>query len=220
MSDPKVEIWDVNRPIPYEKNAKIHSDKQVDTLAGLIKRYGFTQPIVVDADGVIIAGHGRRLAAKKLGLKKVPVIVRSDLTKEEADALRLADNQAASTEYDTELVQEELARLNDLDVDLSLLGYDEKELEFLTADLEEFDEGAFVDDIAEGVAEQQEENERKTKEIDDEQVSVVKVLGTSKVSRDLARKLQGFIDVAEAETEKEGAEALVAWLEAKDAAAA
>lgn len=216
--EPKVELWEVERLVPFEKNAKIHTDEQVDTLVGLIKRYGFTQPIVVDADGVIIAGHGRRLAARKMGLKKVPVIVRSDLTKAEADALRLADNQAASTQYDTELVQEELARLNDLDVDLSALGYDEKELEFLTADLEEFDDDAFVDDIAGGVAEQEEENERKTKEFDAEQVPVGKVLGFSRVSRDQARALQAHMDAATAETGKEGVEALLAWLDEREAA--
>lgn len=216
--EPKVELWEVERLVPFEKNAKIHTDEQVDTLVGLIKRYGFTQPIVVDADGVIIAGHGRRLAARKMGLKKVPVIVRSDLTKAEADALRLADNQAASTQYDTELVQEELARLNDLDVDLSALGYDEKELEFLTADLGEFDDDAFVDDIAGGVAEQEEENERKTKEFDAEQVPVGKVLGFSRVSRDQARALQAHMDAATAETGKEGVEALLAWLDEREAA--
>jgi ParB-like chromosome segregation protein Spo0J len=219
MSDQKVsvELWDIDRLIPYENNAKIHTDAQIDDLAKSIDRHKLNNPITVDRDGVIIGGHGRRLALKKLGRKKVPVIVRNDLSKEEADALRLSDNQTASTDYDTEAVQAELERLYELEVDLDGLGYDEKELEFLTASLDDFDESAFVEDIPTGVEEQRRQNEDKTRELDGETVPVAKALGFKAVSRDEARKLGRLVDTATAETGKEGAAALIAWLEERAA---
>lgn len=219
MSDQKVsvELWDIDRLIPYENNAKVHSDEQVETLAKSIQRHKLNNPITVDSDGVIIGGHGRRLALIKLGRKKAPVIVRNDLSKEEADALRLSDNQTASTDYDTEAVQAELERLYELEVDLDGLGYDEKELEFLTASLDDFDENAFVDDIPTGVEEQRQQNEEKTKELDGDTVPIAKVLGFKAVSRDEARKLGRLIDTAAAETGEEGAAALIAWFEGRAA---
>ncbi|MFH3639762.1 ParB/Srx family N-terminal domain-containing protein, partial [Acinetobacter baumannii] len=76
---------------PYELNAKIHSEEQVAKIAESIARFGWDQPIVVDKNGVIIKGHGRRLAAIKLGLIEVPVLVRDDLNEEQVKAARLAD---------------------------------------------------------------------------------------------------------------------------------
>jgi len=78
---------------PYENNAKQHPDKQVALIAESLKRFGFVQPIVVDKNNVIVAGHGRYLGAKQLGLEDVPVTVVDDLTEEEVNALRLANNQ-------------------------------------------------------------------------------------------------------------------------------
>jgi hypothetical protein len=83
MSDLKVELWDIERVKPYPKNTKLHPDEQIERLSRTISRFGWDQPIVVDKHGVIIKGHGRRLAALKLGLKKVPVCVRRDLSQDE-----------------------------------------------------------------------------------------------------------------------------------------
>lgn len=91
----KIELWPTAQLKPYEKNAKIHPPKQVQALAKIIEKHGFDQAIVVDRDGIIIKGHGRLEAAKHLGLKKVPVVVRDDLTPAQVRAARIADNTIA-----------------------------------------------------------------------------------------------------------------------------
>jgi DNA modification methylase len=113
---------------PYEKNPRIN-DAAVEAVARSIEEFGFRQPIVVDADGVIVVGHTRWKAAGKLGLDKVPVHVARDLTPEQAKAYRIADNATADlATWDLELLPGELAELQALDVDLSLLGFGEDEL--------------------------------------------------------------------------------------------
>ncbi len=106
---------------PYSKNAKKHPKKQVEQVANSIKEFGFNQPIVVDEQGVIIVGHGRYEAAKILGLSEVPTITVS-LTKEQADAYRLADNKLNESEWDMNLVIEELKGLSE--PMLELTGFD------------------------------------------------------------------------------------------------
>lgn len=80
--------------IPYDKNAKKHDKKQIDNVAESIRQYGFVQPIVIDHDGVIVIGHCRALAAKKLGMETVPCVCVDDLTPEQVKALRLVDNKS------------------------------------------------------------------------------------------------------------------------------
>lgn len=99
---------------PYDKNAKVHSQGQVDDVAESIRRYGWQQPIVVDRYGVVVIGHCRLLAAKKLGLKDVPCVVADDLTDEELRELRIADNKLNESPWDYELLAEECEGL-DLD---------------------------------------------------------------------------------------------------------
>lgn len=103
---------------PYDKNAKKHPAKQIKQVAASIKEFGFNQPIVIDKDNVIIAGHGRYEAAKLLGLKEVPCIV-ADLTAEQAKAYMLADNKLNESEWDMELVYEELKDLPPMLIDLT-----------------------------------------------------------------------------------------------------
>ena len=113
---------------PYERNPRVN-DNAVDAVARSIQEFGFRQPIVVDADGVIVVGHTRRKAAAKLGLERVPVHVARELTPEQAKAYRIADNKTADlAQWDLELLPGELAELQALDVDLSLLGFDDNEL--------------------------------------------------------------------------------------------
>jgi ParB-like chromosome segregation protein Spo0J len=112
---------DINTIKPYEKNAKKHPKKQVDQVANSIKEFGFNQPIVVDRDGVIIVGHGRFEAAKLLNLDKVPVL-EVNLTKEQSDAYRLADNKLNESDWDMSLVIEELKLLSPEMIDLT--GFD------------------------------------------------------------------------------------------------
>ena len=118
---------------PYENNPR-QNDEAVDAVAESIRRFGFRQPIVVDADGVIVAGHTRYKAALKLGLTEVPVHVARDLTPEQARAYRLADNRLAElSRWDLDLLPIELADLRPADVDLTALGWDAKEIERLIA---------------------------------------------------------------------------------------
>ena len=113
---------------PYERNPRVN-DQAVDAVAASLQEFGFRQPIVVDADGVIIVGHTRWKAAKKLGLAKVPVHVAEELTPEQAKAYRLADNQTNTlAEWDFELLPVELKDLQQADYDLSVLGFDDAEL--------------------------------------------------------------------------------------------
>ena len=212
MSEPKIELWDIDKLIPYTLNAKNHPEGEIKKLAKAILTFGWTQPIVVWTNGEIIAGHGRRLAAIELGRKKVPVIVRSDLTKDQADALRLADNQVAGNSYDMSMIQEELRRLSETDIDLMSLGFDEKELDFSTADLGELDTNFFTDDISGAVEKQQTENAKKTEEVDDTAAPVADALGFKRVTIAQCRVIRRFMSGIEDSTGLKGAEALVAYI--------
>lgn len=125
----KVEHWTVEKLIPYNKNARTHSDRQVDQIAASIREFGFTSPILAGGDNVIVAGHGRLMAARKLGMETVPVVVLDHLTPQQRRALALADNKIAENAgWDFELVAAELADLQAFAVDLSLTGFDAAEV--------------------------------------------------------------------------------------------
>lgn len=118
--------------VPYVSNARTHSDDQVAQIAASIKEFGFTNPILIDGDKGIIAGHGRLQAARKLGLDTVPTIELHGLSDAQRRAYILADNKLAlNAGWDNELLALELADLADLDFDLNLIGFDEMELEGL-----------------------------------------------------------------------------------------
>lgn len=125
-SGPRVEMWPIDRPKPYERNPR-RNDNAVEKVAASIREFGWDSAIVVDRDGVIIAGHTRLKAAKRLGLAEVPVIVRADLTDEQARALRLADNKTGEfAEWDEALLGEELAALAEVQVDMEPFGFGEE----------------------------------------------------------------------------------------------
>lgn len=121
----KAELVPIESVTPYHANIKKHPQSQVDQLASMIAEYGWDQPIVVDGKGVIIKGHGRLEAAKKLGLTEIPVVKRTDLTPAQVKAARIADNKVAESEWDLDNLKLELAELGELDFDLSLTGFDE-----------------------------------------------------------------------------------------------
>ena len=132
-----IELWPIDRPIPYARNCRKISDKAVDKVAASIKEFGWRQPIVVDKEGVIVVGHARLLAARKLALREVPVHVALDLTPAQVKAYRIMDNRShEETEWDFELLGPELEELNSLDVDLSLTGFDAREIDALLLDTE------------------------------------------------------------------------------------
>ena len=115
--------------IPYARNARTHSPAQVAGIAGSIREFGFNNPILIDKDNGIIAGHGRVLAAQQLGLETVPCLRLGHLTKTQRKAYILADNRLAElAQWDTEMLALEIADLRLDDVDLELLGFDDDAL--------------------------------------------------------------------------------------------
>lgn len=112
---------------PYKKNAKKHPPKQIEQIAESIKEFGFTQPVLIDKDGYVVAGHGRILGAKKLNIKEVPTVCLSDLTQEQIKAYRLADNKLNESEWDISLLDEELEELMNSDIDMELFGFEEED---------------------------------------------------------------------------------------------
>jgi len=125
---------EVSALIPYAKNSRTHDDAQVAQIAASIKEFGWTNPILVDGDKGVIAGHGRLLAARKLGMDKVPTIELKDMTEAQKKAYVIADNKLAlNAGWDTNFLSLELQELKDQDFDLTLLGFDDKELDALLA---------------------------------------------------------------------------------------
>ena len=131
---------------PYAGNAKKHDSTQIANVAESIRQFGFVQPIVIDRDGVIVIGHCRALAAKKLGMKEVPCVCVDDLTPEQVNALRIVDNKSNESEWDFDILHDELAELNldDFDFDFGIGGQEESEV------VE--DEAPEVDEEAEPIA--------------------------------------------------------------------
>lgn len=109
-----MKIYDISidKIVPFDRNAKKHDETQVANVAESIKQFGFAQPLVVDKDNVLIIGHCRLLAAQRLGLEKVPVLKMDELTPEQVDKLRLLDNKLNESEWDYELLKEDIPELD------------------------------------------------------------------------------------------------------------
>ncbi|MFM8865612.1 MAG: site-specific DNA-methyltransferase [Limnohabitans sp.] len=145
----KLEHWPIERLLPYIRNARTHSEAQIAQIAASIAEFGFTAPILAGSDGVIVAGHGRLAAARKLGLASVPVVVLEHLTPTQRRALVIADNKIAENAgWDEELLRLELADLQEADFDLALTGFDADELLEIMAGEESTTEGNTDEDAA------------------------------------------------------------------------
>jgi hypothetical protein len=143
----QIEQWPIERLIPYARNARTHSDEQVAQVAASIMEFGWTNPILVGADGVIIAGHARLLAARKLKMLEVPVIVLDHLSETQRRALILADNKLAlNAGWDDEMLRVELESLQEDAFNLDLVGFTDEELESILADPEGTNEGLTDED--------------------------------------------------------------------------
>lgn len=119
-----IERRKVSELIPYARNARTHSDAQVAQIAASIKEWGWTNPVLIDADGGLIAGHGRVMAARKLGIDEIPVMIATGWTEAQKRAYILADNQLAlNAGWDTELLAIELGELASMDFDMALIGF-------------------------------------------------------------------------------------------------
>ena len=141
----KVKVSDL---IPYVNNSRTHSDEQVLQIAASIKEFGFLNPVIIDADNGIIAGHGRVMAAKKLGLDEVPCIDASHLSEAQKKAYIIADNKLAlNAGWDDEILRIEFDALKELDFDIDLLGFDDSEINNIFGIIDDDESEQELDDI-------------------------------------------------------------------------
>ena len=142
-----VERRSVESLIPYARNARTHSDAQVAQIAASITEWGWTTPVLVDEGDQIIAGHGRVMAARKLGIEEVPVMVARGWSDAQRRAYVLADNQLAlNSGWDMDLLKVELGDLSEMGFDLDLIGFDQKEIDGISDD--EVQENVYSDKVA------------------------------------------------------------------------
>lgn len=199
--------------IPYELNAKKHDAEQVARIVRSIQIGGeFDVPIVVDRHGVIIKGHGRRLAAIELGMTAVPVIVLDKATPEQVKAMRLADNRAAISDIDSDLLRADLQSMG-ADVDLLKGIFDAKEFDFLKADLGQVNEEAFVTDMSATLEEQKADLSLRTEAASAARLPLAKAFGIKDIPASGQLLISRLMARAEATTQLKGAEALLSYLE-------
>jgi ParB-like chromosome segregation protein Spo0J len=131
----KIESIKLGKLIPYAKNSRTHDDFQIQQIAASIREFGFTNPVLIDSEDGIIAGHGRVMAARKLGLTEVPCIRLGHLTETQKRAYIIADNKLAlNSGWDEEMLGLELADLREADFDLDLIGFDAGEIGVIDID--------------------------------------------------------------------------------------
>lgn len=198
----QVESWPVELIRPYENNVKIHTEEQIKEIAASIKRFGPDQPIVVDGAGVIIKGHGRLMAAKHLGMKVFPVIVRKDLTAAEAAASRIVDNRVARTDDDANKLKAEIDSLvtaGEFEVpDLMELGFDQKELNFSLKDLADLDFGQTMD-LEEAAESQISKTEKLLSDLKGREANIHNVFGFKFVPGQYAAAISEFLTLIAAQ---------------------
>lgn len=159
-----IEYRSVNDLIPYVNNSRTHSEEQVKQVASSIREFGFTNPILIDEDNGIIAGHGRLMAANKLALDEVPTITLTGLTEAQKKAYVIADNKLAlNSGWDEDTLRNEIQHLSEIEFDLELLGFGSVELEKLIED--ELDM-SLLDEIGDDEVSEFTDNVRKAIQID------------------------------------------------------
>lgn len=211
---PKVEEWPIGNLIPYEFNAKKHEKNQVVKIAAAIQRSGrFDQPIVVDRDGVIIKGHGRRLAAIELGMRTVPVVVYRHLTSQmdETKAMRLSDNRVAISDIDSDMLRIDIESMGDSSILIE--AFDEKELDFLKKDPFEINADAFVEDMGKVLSDQKEETASKAAAAAEARIPLAKAFGFKDIPVAAQVHVNRLMAKAEATTGLVGGEALAKFAE-------
>ncbi|CAB5225493.1 ParB/Sulfiredoxin [uncultured Caudovirales phage] len=155
MNKLKITYKPTNTLIPYARNSRTHSDAQVNQIASSIREFGFRQPVLIDGENGIIAGHGRVLAAMRLGLEEVPTVDGSDMTDVQRRMYVIADNKIAlNAQWDEELLLLEIDDLRSLGADIELLAFDPSELKKSDVDYSILDDHNLddqIDDMAKGV---------------------------------------------------------------------
>lgn len=213
MAKFRIEYIDPRSLVPYEANAKLHSKKQIEALAAAIRKRGFDQPITVDSEMVIITGHGRCEAAILAEMTAVPVIVRDDLSEKEVRAKRLEDNRLASTDYDTEALQEEIEALSSIGFD-ELFGFDEREIEmFLSDPLAMSDGDDFISDLEEEAERQEHEQKRIQAEVAESSVPIQTIIGFKDIPVSCSRTVANWFGSIEEKHKCTGIAALMAHIE-------
>lgn len=153
--------------IPYSNNSRTHSEDQIQQIVSSIMEFGFTNPVLIDEEGMIIAGHGRVMAAEKLGAEEIPTIVLSGLTEAQKKAYVIADNQLPlNADWDLEKLKLEVEALSELEYDLNLLGFEDTFLLELRFDADELDYDLLDDDDAEDAANEISEAGKKAIQIE------------------------------------------------------
>lgn len=203
----RVESWSLDDIRPYENNVKIHTEEQIKEIAASIKRFGPDQPIVVDGEGVIIKGHGRWMAAKLLGMRQFPTIVRTDLTAAEANASRIVDNRVARTDDDADRLKIELDGLvssDDISMDELLgLGFSKKELDFSINDFADLNTAETIADIEQATESQISKTDELLASLNSRQINIHQVFGFKHVSGDYAKAIADFMVMIQASTNEE-----------------
>ena len=131
----RIELWPLERLVPYDRNSRLHDEAQIAQIAASIVEFGFTNPVLVDSNDGIVAGHGRLAAARELGLKTVPVVVLDHLSERQRRAYVIADNKLAlNAAWDVDVLAGEIADLRDDGFNLDVIGFTDAEIEGLMAD--------------------------------------------------------------------------------------
>lgn len=207
------ELWDIGDVKPYPKNTKVHDPAHIKKLKASIQDRGLFDALIVDMDGVIIAGHGRFQALCDLGQIKVPVKHAKHLTKDQADAARIAHNKTASTEYDSEFMAEEIRRLAEsTEVDVTALGLSEEELDFMVDDLGDMNIEAISTDLDGDIDAQEKETAAKVAATDASSAKVAKIFGFNSVPIAAVKHVRRFLADIEVETGLKGEDAFVEWV--------
>jgi len=213
LSNAPVESWPVENLTPYENNNKKHPPAQIRALAASIADTGIENPILIEDDGTIISGHGRLEAVMSLGWSVVPVRVARGITKEQAMKLRIAANKTSSTDYDIDALSAELAKLQELDVDLGSMGFTDKELSILIEDVGELDLGSMDTDVVASVERHEEVTKETAERVEVSEVPIAKAFGFKTVPNAAQRTITRFLGVIEESHGKTGLEALLAHME-------
>lgn len=217
-----VEDTPFEKILPYPKNHKNHSPVQIEKLKNSILKLGLMDPIIVDKDGYIIAGHGRFEAIKKMRdedparFKIVPVKWARHLTDTEAVAARIASNKLSSNDYNVEFLQGEIDLIResgDLDIDISDMILDSKEVEMFTKDMGDLNFDALTEDLGEELTRQDEDNESAVADADASDTPLAKAFGFSKISNGAVKTVDRFMATIQSETGKTGADALLDHME-------
>lgn len=187
------ELREITEILPYQKNSKIHSEENIKILMASINESGLINAIKVDKNMVIIGGHGRLEACRRLGMRYIKTEILSHLDEDGVKIARISDNKTASLEYDAVMMLEELGDIKKLDLDPNALGFSEEEYQKLTDDYNSMDLSALTQDLDADINEQQEQGEIDINEADQKTIPIIAALGFKDIPLEQSRNIAIFI---------------------------